>query len=177
MAKCGDIAVLPGAGESERSIFLGVSSTQHALLLPGVTRYNVDPICLPAEGLMKAQGHLVQTADIHQRSSMSNAADGGESSSGRRRGSGSCSLIASTHSKQVQLETVRGEVSEAYTCIRGSRQDPGPLSCWTPGFLPPCTAVHMLPTYIVFRLFSLFCCTLSDFVYWYMWICAKQLLQ
>ena len=108
----------------ERSIFLGVSSTQHALLLPGVRWYNVDvwsvkrslvlspawwhgtvvlspaprlgmliplpqPICPPAEGLMKARGHLVQTANIHQWSNMSNAEAGGESSSGRRKVIGS----------------------------------------------------------------------------------------
>ncbi|AWP11368.1 Hypothetical protein SMAX5B_007856 [Scophthalmus maximus] len=30
------------------------------------------PISRPAEGLMKAQGHLVQTAHIHQRSGVSN---------------------------------------------------------------------------------------------------------
>ncbi len=108
----------------ESSIFLGVSSTQHALLLPGVRWYNVDvwsvkrslvlspawwhgtvvlsparrhgmlipltrPICLPAEGLMKAQGHLVQMANIHQRSNMSNGEGRGESSAGRRKGIGS----------------------------------------------------------------------------------------
>ncbi len=38
---------------------------------------------------------------------------------------------------------VHGEVSEACSCITGSRQDPGPLSCWTPGFLAACTAVHL----------------------------------
>lgn len=108
----------------ERSIILRVSSTQHALLLPGVRWYNVDvwsvkrslvlspawwngtvvlsparrhemlvplprPICLPAEGLMKAQGHLVQMANIHQRRNMSNGEGRGESSTGRRKGIGS----------------------------------------------------------------------------------------
>lgn len=47
------------------------------------------PICLPAEGLMKAQGHLVQMANIHQRSNMSNGEGRGESSTGRRKGTGS----------------------------------------------------------------------------------------
>lgn len=47
------------------------------------------PICLPAEGLMKAQGHLVQMANIHQRSNMSNGEGRGESSAGRRKGIGS----------------------------------------------------------------------------------------
>lgn len=107
----------------ERSIFLGVSSTQHALLLAGIRWYNVDvwsvkrslvlspawwhgtvvlspaqrhemlvppplPICLPAEGLMKAEGHLVQMANIHQRSNMSNGEGRGESSTGRMKGIG-----------------------------------------------------------------------------------------
>lgn len=46
------------------------------------------PICLPAEGLMKAQGHLVQMANIHQRSNMSNGEGRGESSAGRKQGYG-----------------------------------------------------------------------------------------
>ena len=45
--------------------------------------------------------------------------------------------------KAVSAAQVHSEVSEAYTCIRASRQDPGPLSCRTPGFLPPRTAVHL----------------------------------
>lgn len=45
--------------------------------------------------------------------------------------------------KAVSAAQVHSKVSEAYTCIRGSRQDPGPLCCWTPGILPPRTAVHL----------------------------------
>lgn len=47
------------------------------------------PICLPAEGLMKAHGHLVQMANIHQRSNMSSGEGRGESSAGRGKGTGS----------------------------------------------------------------------------------------
>lgn len=57
---------------------------RHGMLVP-LPR----PICLPAEGLMKAQGHLVQMANIHQRSNMSNAEGRAESSAGRRKGIGS----------------------------------------------------------------------------------------
>lgn len=45
--------------------------------------------------------------------------------------------------KAVSAAQVHSEVSEAYTCIRASRRDPGPLSCRTPGFLPPRAAVHL----------------------------------
>lgn len=45
--------------------------------------------------------------------------------------------------KAVSAAQVHSEVSEAYTCIRASRRDPGPLSCRTPGFLPLRAAVHL----------------------------------
>lgn len=47
-----------------------------------------QPISLPAEGLMKAQGHLVQTANIHQRGNMSNDEGSEESSTGQRKAIG-----------------------------------------------------------------------------------------
>lgn len=45
--------------------------------------------------------------------------------------------------KAVSAAQVHSKVSEAYTCIRASRRDPGPLSCRTPGFLPLRAAVHL----------------------------------
>ena len=64
--------------------------------------------------------------------------------------------------KAVSAAQVHSEVSEAYTCIRASRRDPGPLSCRTPGFLPPRAAVHLHTLHHVRRVpsrsFGVACC-------------------
>lgn len=56
---------------------------------------------------MKAQGHLVQMANIHQRSNMSNGEGRGESSAGRRKGIGSVRLGLSLTNTPAWVPSVK----------------------------------------------------------------------
>lgn len=123
--------LLPGIGwynvdvrSVKRSLVLSPEWWHGTVVLSPVQRDGMliphsQPISLPAEGLMKAQGHLVKTANIHQRSSMSNSEGRGESSAGQMKSMGSVkqSLRLTTTSAVVLLvEMIRGSSHSFCIC-------------------------------------------------------------